>query len=156
MMSVENSRLKKALQGIAQEISQGLRLEMGRQQVAERSTSVSLLDLLLQELVKEVAGQMRNGSQGNGLSDEDLEARSQKVEEKLEKAEKKLKKKLEKLSNRAVDDDDDDDEAQIAGSSFPNLKYAKPKYKNVESILKYIEADEDKGGLKLVIMNFND
>lgn len=155
MMSAENSRLKKALQGIAQEISQGLRLEMGRHQVAERSTSVSLLDLLLQELVKEVAGQMRNGSQGNGLSDEDLEARSQKVEKKLEKVEKKLKKKLEKLSNRAVDDDDDD-EAHIAGSSFPNLKYAKPKYKNVESILKYIETDEDKGGLKLVIMNFND
>ena len=40
---------------------------------------------------------------------------------------------------------------------FPNLKYRKPKYKNVESILKYVE-DEDgpSGGVKLVIMNFND
>jgi len=148
--------LKKALQGVAQEISQALLLEMGQRQGGEKSSRIGLLDLLLEKLVKEVAGQMRNGSQGHGLSDEDLEARSQKVEKKLEKVEKKLKKKLEKLSNGAVDDDDDDDEAKIAGSSFPNLKYAKPKYKNVESILKYIETDEDKGGVKLVIMNFND
>jgi hypothetical protein len=41
-------------------------------------------------------------------------------------------------------------------TSFPNLKYAKPKYKNVESVLKYIEDSQDTGGFKLVIMNFND
>ena len=40
---------------------------------------------------------------------------------------------------------------------FPNLKYRKPKYKNVESILNYVESNEDdKAGVKLVIMNFND
>ena len=33
---------------------------------------------------------------------------------------------------------------------------AEPKYKNVESILKYNETPDDKGGVKLVIMNFND
>ena len=51
---------------------------------------------------------------------------------------------------------DGDDEVHGSRSSFPNLKYAKPKYKNVESILKYIEESQDTGGLKLVIMNFND
>ena len=54
------------------------------------------------------------------------------------------------------DDDEDDDEASGEGSRFPNLKYAKAKYRNVESILKYVERDEDRGGVKLVIMNFND
>ena len=54
------------------------------------------------------------------------------------------------------DTDDDEDEADGNGSALPNLKYAKPKYKGVDSVLKYIEGDDDKGGVKLVIMNFND
>ena len=57
-----------------------------------------------------------------------------------------------------TNDGDDDDGAEITGtgSSFPNLKYAKPKYKNIESILKYVDQAEELGGVKLVIMNFND
>ena len=42
------------------------------------------------------------------------------------------------------------------GTNLPNLKYAKPKYQNVESLLNYIESKDDEGGVKLVIMNFND
>ena len=52
--------------------------------------------------------------------------------------------------------DDDGHRKHRARISFPNLKYAKPKYKNVESVLKYIEDSDDTGGIKLVIMNFND
>jgi len=40
---------------------------------------------------------------------------------------------------------------------YPNLKYRKPKYQNVNEMLKYVESDTGKGdGVKLVIMNFND
>lgn len=40
---------------------------------------------------------------------------------------------------------------------YPNLKYRKPKYKNIESILSYVESEGDRGEtIKLVIMNFND
>lgn len=40
---------------------------------------------------------------------------------------------------------------------YPNLKYRKPKYKDTGDILKYIESDgPGTGGVKLVIMNFND
>ena len=42
------------------------------------------------------------------------------------------------------------------GTNLSNLKYAKPKYQNVESLLNYIESKDDEGGVKLVIMNFND
>ncbi len=41
-------------------------------------------------------------------------------------------------------------------TNLPNLKYAKSKYQNVESLLNYIETKEEEGGIKLVIMNFND
>lgn len=40
---------------------------------------------------------------------------------------------------------------------YPNLKYRKPKYQNVNEMLKYVEGDSGKGdGVRLVIMNFND
>ena len=52
--------------------------------------------------------------------------------------------------------EEDEDEADAAGPSLPNLKYAKPKYKDVESILRYVESDDGPSGVKLVIMNFND
>lgn len=53
--------------------------------------------------------------------------------------------------------DQDEDEVKDSGAKYPNLKYRQPKYKNVESILKFVESSDDKGGgVKLVIMNFND
>ncbi len=135
--------MNKALQGVVQEITHRLVLEMESHQSVERSTSVSIIDLLLQQLVKEVVRQLKEANVSQGLSDEDVEAKLQKVERKLEK-------------RGITGQDDDEDEVSATGSSFPNLKYAKPKYKNIESILKYVEGDEDKGGVKLVIMNFND
>ncbi len=133
--------MSKVLQGVVQEITHSLALEMGSRQCVVRPDSVSIVDLLLQQLVKEVVRQLKETNSGNSLPDEDVEAKLQKVERKLEK---------QGITSQ------DDDEAAGTRSSFPNLKYAKPKYKNIESILKYIETDEDKGGVKLVIMNFND
>lgn len=137
--------MNKALQGVVQEITHSLVLQIEDQQYVERSASVSIIDLLLQQLVKEVVGQLKEANAGEGLSDEDVEAKLEKVE-----------RKLAKVGITGQDDDEDEDEVAGTGSSFPNLKYAKPKYKNIESILKYVERDEDKGGVKLVIMNFND
>lgn len=128
--------MKKALQCVAQEIAHGLVL-------VEKSASVSITDLLLQQLVGEVLRQLKEADSDEGLSDEDVKAKLEKVERKLAK-------------RGITGEDEDEDEVVGTGSSFPNLKYAKPKYKNIESILKYIETDEDKGGVKLVIMNFND
>ena len=137
--------MNKALQGVVQEITHSLVLEIEGHQYVERSASVSIVDILLQRLAKEVVRQLKEANTGQDLSDEDVEAKLEKVE-----------KKLAKRGLVGEDDDDDEDEVAGTGSSFPNLKYAKPKYKNIGSILKYIETDEDKGGVKLVIMNFND
>ncbi len=139
----EHTRSKKPLQRMAEEISQSLLVEMEQDQSVERSPSVNILDHLVKRLADEVVSQLGKAGSGNGLSDEHLEARLQKVE-----------RRLEKLAVSAGDGD----EAETAetGNRFPNLKYAKPKYKNIESMLKYIESDDDKGGVKLVIMNFND
>jgi len=69
------------------------------------------------------------------------------------KAEGKLTKIVEKGLTGSLSDED---EVKGTQAKYPNLKYMKPKYANVESILKYVESKDDQGGVKLVIMNFND
>ena len=130
---------KKALQVLAEDIANGLLVEIRSRPGREASASASMVDLLLQRLARNVVALLREAGSVEGISDEDLEARLRKAERRLQKV--------------ALDDDDDDDDA---GSSLPNLKYAKPKYKSVDSVLKYIEADDERAGVKLVIMNFND
>lgn len=49
-----------------------------------------------------------------------------------------------------------DASADNTDASMPNLKYAKQKYKNMDSVLKYVETPGDNSAVKLVIMNFND
>jgi len=71
----------------------------------------------------------------------------------LMKAEGKLTKIMEKGLTCSLSDED---EVKGCQAKYPNLKYMKPKYANVESILKYVESKDDQGGVKLVIMNFND
>ena len=84
-----------------------------------------------------------------------LQMQNQDVQAGLQKAEDKMGRAL----NGSVDStpDDDDDEIHGSQSQYPNLKYKKPKYQNVESILRYVEGDEkSSGGVRLVFMNFND
>ncbi|MFH1428028.1 MAG: hypothetical protein ABIG60_05925 [Patescibacteria group bacterium] len=96
-----------------------------------------------------------------------------KVDEKLKKADNKIAKSLGTDDTLSKDDnterielDDLDDvdletikklEKKGVRIIYPNLKYRKPKYKNVESILNYVETEGGSGEkIKLVIMNFND
>ena len=133
--------MKRSFKGIAREISQGLVSEMSARRVVDNSPTSGVVQVLLQQLTDEVLRQVEEDSSEAALL-EGLETRLQRLETRLEKL--------------AGADDQDEDEVEARGSSLPNLKYAKPKYKDVESLLNYIESGDDKGGLKLVIMNFND
>ena len=101
-----------------------------------------------------------------------VNSKSMTKKEALEKANKKLGKILDKTKNKIEDietkqlKDLDDDmtikellELEKKGIRviFPNLKYAKPKYSNVSELIKYVESDKpQEGGVKIIIMNFND
>ena len=132
--------MSKALRGVAQEIGHSLVREMGGHRTAERSTARGIVDLLLDQLAEEVVREL-TADLKEATSTHDLEARLGTLETRLHQLDAT---------------DSDDDEADGHGSRLSNLKYAKPKYKDVQSILKYIERDQDNGGVKLVIMNFND
>ena len=138
--------MKKAFRGMAREISHGLVDEIEDHRAVEKSIAADVAETLLQQLAQEVVRQLANESSVSPAQD-DLETRLARLETQLRE-----------LTGGSTENEveDDDDEVEGTGSSFPNLKYAKPKYKDVESILRYVESDDDKSGVKLVIMNFND
>ncbi len=79
------------------------------------------------------------------------------IAQELGTSEEEIEEKLEKMGIKwsGEDEDEDKDEIKGTGARYPNLKYAKPKYRNLESVLKYADGNPVQG-LKLVIMNFND
>ena len=131
--------MSKTLQVVADNIAGTLIKEiLGDGQVA-RPPYQDMVDRLARMMGEEVASWMEKVN-----ADAGSEARA--VLDRLVEVEKKL----EKLSSEL------DTVSAKEGSSLPNLKYAKSKYHNVESLLNYVEKGDNQGGLKLVIMNFND
>lgn len=102
----------------------------------------------------------QNGEEQTGLAGKVIiQSNNKDVQAALNKAEDKIGRALNASVDSDGDDDDDNDEVN-SKSMFPNLKYRKPKYQNVESVLKYVESKKEKGesggDVRIVIMNFND
>ena len=142
----QRKTLQLVTDAIASDLAQQLR-NPGQQSTQawsdhEEMSSQRLLDLILPRLSVAVASCL--GASFLPADPSSLEQRVQLVERELTKL----------LSGGDADQNQRDASAQ--GSALPNLKYAKPKYKTVDSMLKYIEGQEETSGIKLVIMNFND
>ncbi len=129
--------MNNALQDVVREISRELARELSRERAIETSGPANVVDLLLQRLAGEVVKQLRESPSDDGLLGRDPAPPLPRS-----------------LGDGAADGDED--EAGGDGARLPNLKYAKPKYQGVESVLKFVESAEGQGGLKIVIMNFND
>lgn len=139
--------MRKALKGVARDITHDLLRDLRSSSVAADSPSASISNVLLRQLAAEVVRQLEANSR-EVVTVEDLDGRLRDLETKLDE-----------ITGAGDDEkeekDEDEDEVDGTGSSMPNLNYAKPKYKDVDSVLKYIESADEKG-IKLVIMNFND
>ena len=133
---------RKLRRGLGQEIAERLVRELESDSQFGLSEPVSKVEVLLEQLATSVVGLLREAGSQQRASDPSLEAR-------LRKAERRLA----KLASVDTDDDEDGPDNWEGAS---NLKYAKPKYKDMESALKYIESEDGGSGIKLVIMNFND
>ena len=133
--------MRKALQEMAQEISRSLVHEI-ESNGGMAEVGGDLADPLLQRIAEEVVEQLKTELVTRGLSAHDLQSGLRRMSAMLE--------------DTAVHIPDNGGHTGGDGGDFPNLKDGKPKYQNVESILRYVEKDDDKGGVKLVIMNFND
>ena len=132
--------MNKALQGVADQIAGTLIHEIADDRQLDRPSYQDMVDRLARMVGEEVSTWIERVNA-------DAAAEVQAVLGRLLEVEKKL----ENLSS-----EHDSVPAKEGRSSLPNLKYAKSKYHDVESLLNYVESGEDQAGLKLVIMNFND
>ena len=137
-------RSRNALQGLVDEIADGLVQELKNRSTEDDPGKSKAADEFASKVAKEVAMEVTqrlpmpipgSATAGHGVQDR-LAA---------------LESRLEKLTKGSGEPAKGGPE-----TSLPNLKYAKSKYQNVESLLNYIETKEAEGGIKLVIMNFND
>ena len=134
---------------MAQEISHSMAREMRAQQVPHNPAAAPVFDLLLHYLTCDVARQLVETSSSLDPSDDSFDARLQRIETKLEQ--------FSLDSNGGVEEaEDDENEEAAAASNTSDRSNEQSKYAKIDSMLKYIEGDEDAKGIKLVIMNFND
>ena len=124
--------MSKALQGVADQIAGTLIKEIVGDREVARPPYQDMVDRLSRMVGEEVAAWIEKINADTGSEVRAVLDRLLKVEEKLEK----LSSELDSVSTKE------------GSSSFPNLKYAKPKYHNVESLLNYVEKGEDQGGAK--------
>ena len=132
--------LKTTMQALAEEIALGLAREIRSQQVAPEPTAPKPIDRFVDRVAQEVVGRIDNGDLAVPANVERLLERLEKVESRLEKLTSGIRSALEEGTATQT--------ASLVGEGA--------KYQNVESLLKYIETPDGEGGVKLVIMNFND
>ena len=132
--------MNKTLQGVADQLASTLIKDIvGGEQVA-RPPYQDMVDRLGRMVGEEVAAWIEKTNADTGTEVRAVRERLLEVEKKLEK----LSSELDSVS------------ATEGGAGLPNLKYSKSTCQNVESLLNYEEKGGGQGGLKLVIMNFND
>ena len=137
-------RVRSALHRLVEEIADGLIQEIKNHSLVDDHGEFKAADefasIVAKGVAMEVTGRLSMPTTGVASSGHGVDDRLAALENRLEK--------LTKGSRESSKGDPE--------TSLPNLKYAKSKYQNVESLLNYIETKETEGGIKLVIMNFND
>ena len=137
-------RSRNALHSLVEEIADGLVQEIRNRSSEDVSGKANAADeitsIVAKEIALEVTQRLPMPASGSATANRHDQDRLTALENRLEK----LAAGTGQSSKSAQD------------ISLPNLKYAKSKYRNVESLLNYIETKEAEGGIKLVIMNFND
>ena len=146
---------------MAQEISHSMVREMRTEPAPHNPATAPIFDLLLHYLTCDVARQLVETNSSSSPFDDSLYARLQRIETKLEQlsldsnagAKEEQEEEREEREQQIEEDENEDAETGTSTGDLPNQQ---SKYAKIDSMLKYIENDEDAKGIKLVIMNFND
>ena len=132
--------MKRSFNGIADEIAGRLLEELQGSQPPEQPNQAGVLALLAEPLADGVARRIDKVASTASTPDPEIHDRMEKVERKLAR--------LSTALMEAIETGEPDEPAGVSGD--------KPKYQNLESLLKYVESGDKDGGTKLIIMNFND
>ena len=132
--------MNRALKNVADEISRHIVLDLRNRASEQGDSSGRKPDEMAIEVAQEVTRNLDRPDPESSVDGTNIQERVAKLE-----------KRLVQLA-RIFGDPSQEEQ----GANLPNLKYAGSKYRNVDSLLNYIESKDAGGGLKLVIMNFND
>ena len=127
------------MNGIADEIAGRLLDELQGRRPPDQPDRPGFLALLAEPLADGVARRIDNEPAPDDTPDPAIHDRIEKVERRLERLSTALMEAIEPEGKEP---------AAVSGD--------KPRYQNLESLLKYVESADKDGGTKLIIMNFND
>ena len=156
--------MKRPMQLLAEDIALGLARELRSQwavaepatgAVAEPATGAvaeparpKFFDLIVEEVTKEVVSALGGGDLAPRNVEQRRALRLQQVDNKLDGLSSRIRSAIqgEIVDGSSDSDSESDSDSDLEGS----------KYQNIESLIKYVESTDGGGGVKLVIMNFND
>ena len=137
------------LGAIVQEISQRMADDISSGGPAGQVPSLHIRDLLIQSLADQVVLRLTDKNDSQAAPEDDRLAILRRIESKLMELSDDINGSIEK---------DDRNQVVLPRKARHNTRWDDngSKYNKIESMLKYVETDEDKNGVRLVIMNFND
>ena len=143
MTQQESRRLRRPLRMVAREISHTLLVEMSGNQVCDSPPPESVLQLLLQLLHQEVLEQLRTANAAEGPSNEQLADR-------LAKAERSWSgRPWAQWTTMTMSQAQEEPASPTSSTPSPSTRTRTPSYGTWRG-------SRSGGGVKLVIMNFND
>ncbi len=134
--------MNSAFQSLAKELTDGLERQLSREDPALTPGSAELFDLLVSVLADRVALMLQSRQNGNEPTSPEA----------LLDLAKRIRNEARPSQGRDINDQA---EGSAAADSDSNSR-DKPKYANIESLLRYDDTPGPVPGVKLVIMNFND
>ena len=132
------------MQLLANDIALGLARELRSQRALAENPRPNFFDLIVEEITQQVVNALGAGDLAPQTVEQQRAGRLREVDNKLAGLDSRIRSAIQgETINGSLDSDADSDEE---GS----------KYQNIESLIKYVESSDGGGGVKLVIMNFND
>ena len=132
--------MKNTLKALADDIAIGLARELRSHQAGGEPAVPGVDDPFVSQIVQEVARRVGN-------VDSSLPSDRQVLLERLQQVESQLH-QIASVVRSAFQEETTAGRTALVGEGS--------KYQNVEALLKYIQSPDGEGGIKLVIMNFND
>ena len=136
--SQEAGTLRNVMRVLADDIARGVVEEWQRRKAVPVPPATNARDMLIQRLTQESESQLDMVQTGTFPEQQVLVLRLQRLERTLEK----LAARIRSMPT----------ETEVGSDSSKDGS----KYQNVDSLLKYVDGSGAEGGVKLVIMNFND
>ncbi len=140
---------RNVLGSAALEISQRMAADISSERSAGQAPTLHIRDLLLQSLADRVALRRSDKNISQPVLEDEGLAILHRIESKLIELSVDI--------NGSIDKDDRMHIGIPREARNPTKRDENgSKYNKIESMLRYVEADDDKTGVRLVIMNFND